>query len=83
MDWLIAFLNKTPADLNVLEAGIMLAVVLISGIGVCIMLLKASSAPSSVLRLPTPKAGERNPYLTDDGQLKAGLIQKQETPKAI
>lgn len=83
MGWFIAFLNKAPSELTVVEAGIMLLLLCATGVGICILLLKASSAPSSVLRLPTPEEGERNPFLTDDGQLKEGLIQKQDAPKVV
>lgn len=78
MDWLIAFLNKTPAELNVLEAGIMLILLCLAGIGICVMLLKASAPAPNVIRFPTnAPPDERNPFLTDDGQIKPGLIQKQ------
>ncbi len=75
MNWLIAFLNKTPGELTLGEAGIMLIVCCLSGIVLCVILLKALSPAPNVIRFPQAPPGTKNPFLNDDGSLESGLIQ--------
>lgn len=63
MDWLIAFLNKTPAELSIGEAGIMILLICAAGIGICVMLLKASGPAPNVMRFPEAPSGTVNPFL--------------------
>lgn len=62
MDWLIAFLNKTPAELMVGEAALMLLVICLVGIGICLIFLKALSPPSNSIRFPKAAPGTVNPF---------------------
>lgn len=75
MDSLIAFLNKSLGELSIGEAGIMLIIICLAGIGICVIFLKALSPAPNVIRFPKAPPGAKNPFLNDDGTIK-GLKPK-------
>lgn len=62
-NWLITFLDKTPAELTVGEAVLMLLVIGLAVSGICLVILKGLSSQSRSIRLPKAPPGTVNPFL--------------------